>query len=126
MTIAFVKCPKGRVIAAAVVLMPLTLYRPVVTVVAYVPTGGGVIGEVTLRSRDRNLEYCLLSRERNPVRKNPQLVVVLRAFGPALCRRTDSTAPRGLRRLHPCHCLTVYTVTVNLLKPSGDFTYDQV
>jgi len=34
------------------------------------------ISEITLRSRKRNQQYCLLPEERNPFGKNPQQILV--------------------------------------------------
>jgi len=39
-----------------------------------------VISEITRRSHDRYPEYCPLSGERNPVRKNRQPILVLFTF----------------------------------------------
>lgn len=48
--------------------------------------------------------YCLLSEERNPVRKNPQSILVLGLLEP----RFPHT-PRNLLELYLDHCLNVCT-----------------
>jgi len=63
-----------------------------------------VIGrELTPTSHGRDLKYCLLQEEPNPVRKYQQQVLVLYALGPRLTQA--SSPPRGLWAPYVSHCM---------------------
>jgi hypothetical protein len=80
-----------------------------------------IITEVTPRSENNNPQYCHLSEERNPVRKNPQHILVFCVFEP-LPRHTAARTLGSAGILFMPLLVSVFYLIVHTF-PAVELTY---